>query len=104
MRTEPELRRELFRITRSAPHLMRALEGLRDLALPQGWVVSGAIYQTVWNRLTEQPDLTGLKDIDLFYFERDTSWEAEDRHIRRAAARLPGEPPVDLRNQARVHL
>jgi len=40
------------------------------------------------------------------YFDPDTSYEAEDVHIRRAAKAFP--PPLDamveVRNQARVHL
>ena len=97
-------RHHLFRLVRSSDLLMRSLRGLRQLDLPDAWLVSGAIYQTVWNALTGRPPRTGLKDIDLFYFDPDTSWEAEDRQIRRAAALFPADPPVELRNQARVHL
>jgi hypothetical protein len=46
----------------------------------------------------------GVKDIDLFYFDPDTSYDAEDQVIRRAAGLFPRAPPVQLRNQARVHL
>lgn len=46
----------------------------------------------------------GVKDVDLFYFDEDRRYEAEDRLIRDAALRFPGSPPVELRNQARVHL
>ena len=70
--------------------------------LPDWWMVSGAIYQTVWNALTGRPEAHGLKDLDLFYFDPDTSWEAEDRVIK--AARFPDTVPVEVRNQARVHL
>ena len=37
-------------------------------------------------------------------YNPDTSWEAEDRVIRQAAGIFAPEPPVELRNQARVHL
>lgn len=97
----------LFEIIRAAPHLMALLEGLRAMDLPDGWLVSGAIYNTVWNALTDRPLTYGIKDADIFYFDPDTSWEAEDRQIRRAAGLFPPSPPsppVELRNQARVHL
>jgi hypothetical protein len=93
-------------IVRAEPVLMVALRGARDLGLPDWWIVSGAIYNTVWNVLTGRPAMTGVKDIDLFYFNSaDLSYEAEDAVIRRAApvfAELP--VPVEIRNQARVHL
>jgi uncharacterized protein len=91
-------------IVRASPGLMRALTALRDLDLPDWHIVAGAIYNQVWNHLTGRPDMFGVKDIDLFYFDPDTSWEAEDRVIRRVAAVVPGQPPVEARNQARVHL
>jgi uncharacterized protein len=94
----------LCRIVRDSPILTRTLAVARDLGLPDWWLVSGAIYNQVWNRLTGRPDMYGVKDIDLFYFDPDTSYDAEDRHIRNAQKKFPVTPPVELRNQARVHL
>jgi len=86
------------------PVTARALAEARAFALPDWWIVSGAIYNTVWNALTGRPPGHGLKDIDLFYFDADTSYAAEDRVIRRGAAHFNAQPPVEIRNQARVHL
>lgn len=93
-------------IIRQSPLLMAVLERLRALALPDSWLVSGAIYNSVWNHLTGRPPLTGINDIDLFYFDAsDLSYEAEDRVIRRAEPVFADLPlPVQIRNQARVHL
>lgn len=66
--------------------------------------MSGAICNQALNQLTGRPEEYGVKDIDLFYFDQDLSWQAEDDHIREAAHRFPATPPVELRNQARVHL
>ena len=94
-------------IVRASPRLMRVLKIARDLDLPDWRIVSGAIYQTVWNTHTgRQPDY-GIRDYDLFYFDgSDLSYEAEDVVIKRAAAAYPPElsPLVEVRNQARVHL
>jgi len=84
--------------------LMRTLRQARAMDLPDWWLVSGAIYNQVWNALTGRPEMYGVKDIDLFYFDPDTSWAAEDRQIARAAEMFDPQPPVELRNQARVHL
>ena len=69
-------------------------------------MVSGALYNAVWNSLTGKPCGFGTKDIDLFYFDAsDLSYEAEDAVIARAATHFAGLPlPVEVRNQARVHL
>ena len=99
-----EQARVLKDIVRGSPGLMRVLVALHGLDLPDWWIVSGAIYNTVWNALTHRADMYGVKDIDLFYFDPDTRSDADDRVIRRVEAALPGSPPVETRNQARVHL
>jgi hypothetical protein len=93
-------------IVRASPLLMEVLAGLRDDGVPEGLLVAGAIYNLVWNRLTGRADLTGMNDIDIFYFDpSDLSYEAEDAVIKRLDRRFAHLPlPVQARNQARVHL
>lgn len=91
-------------IIAQSPHLLRWLEALRKLDLPDSWIVSGAIYNQVWNHLTGRPLLHGIKDVDIFYFDPDLTYEAEDRAIHRVSVAFPADTPVELRNQARVHL
>ena len=88
-------------IVRADPTLMRLLEYLRDADLPQWRIVSGCLYQTVWNVLTGRSRGTGIQDYDVIYFDAaDLSWHAEDAVIRRVTLDLP----LQIRNQARVHL
>jgi hypothetical protein len=72
-----------------------------------GWyLVAGCLYQTVWNVVTGQPPDAGILDYDLAYFDdSDLSWDAEDAVIRAGNEIFAGLPaPVQIRNQARVHL
>jgi hypothetical protein len=96
----------LVEIIRSTPVLMDVLIGLREEALPDHLLVAGAIYNLVWNRLTGRHDLNGINDIDVFYFDAsDIGWDAEDVVIKRLDQRFAHLPiPVQVRNQARVHL
>ena len=100
------LRRGLEAILRASPRLMTVLQTARDLGLPDWRVVSGAVYQTVWNALTGRHPDHGIKDYDVVYFDPDTSWDAEDVWIRRAEAAFPPglSEKVEVRNQGRVHL
>ncbi|KMW60539.1 hypothetical protein AIOL_000701 [Candidatus Rhodobacter oscarellae] len=85
--------------------VMRRLEVLAETGLPDGWLVSGALYGNIWNSLTGRPDDYGVKDYDVFYFDdTDLSYAAEDAVIQRLTPLFPPEPPVEIRNQARVHL
>ena len=105
--TETVLRGRLAGIVRATGPLMYVLETARALELPDHLVLSGAVYQTVLNHLTNRPSGYGLKDYDLGYFDAsDLSYEAEDAVIRRVRAAFdePLRSQVEVRNQARVHL
>lgn len=81
------------------------LRRLLEIELADAWLVSGAVFQTVWNVITGREPTFGIKDYDIFYFDSDTSWEAEDAVIRRATAFFSDlAVEVEIRNQARVHL
>lgn len=85
--------------------LMQRLEILSSCALPDAWIVSGALYGNIWNALTGKPWDYGVKDYDIFYFDAsDRSYDAEDAIIQRCTPLFPNAPPVEFRNQARVHL
>jgi uncharacterized protein len=75
------------------------------LALPDAWIVSGCLVQTAWNVLTKRAVDYGINDYDVFYFDPDTSWQAENAVIRQwegLSAKLGAR--IEVRNQARVHL
>ncbi len=75
------------------------------LALPDAWIVSGCLVQTAWNVRTMRALDYGIADYDVFYFDPDTSWQAEDAVIRELGLRLAKlGAKVEVRNQARVHL
>lgn len=82
------------------------LERLPALGLPDGYLVSGCLFQTVWNHLYGHAPAHGILDYDVFYFDAsDLSWEAEDAVIRRCDAAFSDlDGIVEVRNQARVHL
>ncbi|MGB8398517.1 nucleotidyltransferase family protein [Bradyrhizobium sp.] len=78
---------------------------LLRLALPDAWIVSGCLVQTAWNVLTGRAVDYGINDYDVFYFDPDTSWSAEDAVIRQLQNRLGHlGVAIETRNQARVHL
>jgi len=104
-RRQQQLRR-FETILRFDPDLMQLLASIRSVRLPQWRLVAGCLYQTVWNVLTGRVRGTGIKDYDLIYFDDDDlSWAAEDRIVRCVVAATRGcVGPVEVRNQARVHL
>jgi uncharacterized protein len=105
MPDDPSPEDRLRAIVRADADLMAILAIAGSLRLPQWRLVAGCLYQTVWNHLTGKPRGTGIKDYDLIYFDdADTGWQAEDAVIQRGALAFAGRWPVEIRNQARVHL
>ena len=86
--------------------LTEVLSRAAGMTLPRWYLVAGCLYQTVWNAVSGQPAEAGILDYDLAYFDdSDLSWHAEDTVIRAGDAVFAGLPvPVQIRNQARVHL
>ncbi len=82
------------------------LDRLAAMALPQGYLAAGCLFQALWNRTSGRAADWGVKDYDVFYFDKsDLSWEAEDRVIRQVkSATADLGVTVEVRNQARVHL
>lgn len=80
-------------------------QGLERISIEDAWVASGSLFQTVWNARDGRPLETGIRDVDLIYFDPDLSLEAELR-VREAVAKIPRSVgvPLQIRNQARVHL
>lgn len=105
-KTDAVQRLALGSLIRAEPVLMTVLTRLRAVDLPDWLLASGAIYNSVWNQLTGRPSMTGVKDIDVTYFdESDLSYAAEDRVIKQLDKLFGDLPvPVEVRNQARVHL
>ena len=95
----------LKRVLFQSPLTRHVLERVSLLDLPDWYLTSGAVAGTVWNDQHGFAPSYGIKDCDILYFDPDTSYEAEDKFIKageRLFADLP--VPVEIRNQARVHL
>src|SRR5688500_11323713 len=76
------------------------------LALPDGWLVAGCLFQTVWNLQAGRSPEADIKDYDLFYFDpADTSEESESGVQLRVHELLSDlGVTIEVTNQARVHL
>jgi hypothetical protein len=96
---------DFLRIVRLNPVNAALLDRLTELDTPQAHLVAGALFQTVWNVQSGRPPEAGIRDYDLFYWAADTSYEAEDAVIHRAAHLFADlNARIEVRNQARVHL
>jgi hypothetical protein len=54
---------------RDSPVISCVLDNWTELALPNCWMVAGAVFQTFWTRVHGYSSLYGIDDIDLVYFD-----------------------------------
>jgi hypothetical protein len=103
---EAEAQGRLRQALEQSPLVQAVFDVAAALDLPDWLLVSGAVYQTLWNTLTGQDVGYGVRDFDLVYFDPDLSYAAEDRIIRAAYDAAPEalRSRIEVRNQARVHL
>jgi hypothetical protein len=82
------------------------LQKWQSLGLQDGWLVAGCLFQTIWNLRAGRDPEAGIKDYDVFYFDAsDLSADAEAVVQQRVDGILGGlGAPVEVKNQARVHL
>lgn len=73
------------------------------LGIKNWYLGAGCISQTYWNYKHGYDLNQGIEDYDLVYFDPDTSAEAQDAFIQKGRE-LFGDIPVEIVNQARVHL
>jgi len=97
---------EFLALIQRNPVVGEILARMPALQIPDAWLVSGCLFQTVWNVLAGASPGRGIKDYDVFYFDAaDVSAEAEAAINRRAAEVFADlDCDLDVRNQARVHL
>lgn len=97
---------QLQAIIRESPLLSPLLRRWNEIALPDAWLVAGAIAQTVWNHAYGFSLDHGINDIDIVYFDaHDLSEDAEADHAARIRMAFSDQPVwIDVKNEARVHL
>lgn len=95
----------LVSIAMTNPINLELATRLPALGLDQCLLTAGCLFQAVWNHRAQWPVDRGVKDYDVFYFDPDLSWEAEDDVIRRARHLFQDlDANIEIKNQARVHL
>lgn len=83
-----------------------ALQLAEKISLPNWYIGAGCIAQTVWNHFHGFPLDQKISDIDFVYFDKsDLSYEKENEIIQIVKSEFSSLTiPVDVKNQARVHL
>jgi len=88
--------------------LMKVLDYLESLKLPNFYIAAGSIFQTIWNYYDGKPLNEAIKDVDIIYCDREnTSRESETiikEKIREYFKEMDINYEFDIHNEGRMHL
>ena len=81
---------------------LRALDCVRQLNLPQGYIAAGFLRNMVWDHLHQNPP-TPLNDVDVIYFDNNETDSKTYKRYESELSQLMPELNWQVRNQAKMH-
>jgi len=95
---------DLEMIVREQSWLMNCLRLVRDLNLPDWYIMGGTIRNMVWNYMHNYPTDLHQNDIDIFYFDELDMEGKKEVISKKLLISKNKDFQWDVVNQARVHL
>ncbi len=100
--------KEFVSILKRNKDLMKILDYISELKLPNFYIAAGSIFQTIWNYYDKKPLNYGIKDIDIIYYDSENiskNYEEElERKITEYFKSINLNYEFDVHNEARMHL
>ena len=103
------MKEELFiSILKKNKNLMDVLDYIDSLNMPNYYIASGALFQTIWNYYDNKDLNYGIKDIDVIYYDNSNITVEKDLKyyelIKEYVDKKGYKYGVDVSNEARMHL
>ncbi|HEX6922938.1 MAG TPA: nucleotidyltransferase family protein, partial [Bacillales bacterium] len=84
--------------------IMKALQSVRELNLPEGCISAGMIRNFVWDVKHGYEQRTPLNDIDVLYYDPSDIQEKTEKEYERELREKEPNFPWSVKNEARMHL
>lgn len=108
MKNKNDLEKEFIKIIKMNDILMEVLKYLDRIDIPNYYVISGSLFQMVWNYYDGKNLAHAIKDLDVIYYdEKHLSYEDEKNLEDRIISDLSKRGitlELDIHNEARAHL
>jgi hypothetical protein len=97
-----DLESKLKTYIQNTPELMATAKACVEVGLPNFYIAGGSITQLIWNTLSGESALKGIKDFDIVYFEESGSG-SEEVYTKAIKKLIAHGVEIDVVNQATVH-
>ena len=100
--------KEFIKILKYNKDLMTILDYIEKLKLPNFYIASGAVFQTIWNYLDNRSINYGIKDIDIVYYDSNNLSKEYEEKLESKIEKYFKDNNInykfDIHNEARMHL
>ena len=100
--------KEFIKILKYNKDLMTILDYIEKLKLPNFYIASGAVFQTIWNYLDNRPINYGIRDIDIIYYDSNNLSKEYEEKLESKIEKYFKDNNInykfDIHNEARMHL
>lgn len=98
------LEQRLIQILLTNRNLLRDLEAVKSLGLPQWCIAAGYVRNCVWDDLHGFASRTPLNDVDVLYFDPTDLREEVEKTYEMALKEKVSDYNWSVKNQARMHI
>ncbi len=95
---------KLIKIMKTNEHMMRDLDLVRQLDLPNWCIAAGYVRNYVWDYLHGYSHLTPLNDVDVLYYDANDLSEKTEKKYETILKNQLHEYNWSIKNQARMHI
>ncbi|TCZ81003.1 nucleotidyltransferase family protein [Paenibacillus albiflavus] len=95
---------EFLALIRNNREIMRDLERIRELKMPESYIAAGYIRNYIWDHIHGYVNRTPLNDIDVIYYDPEQLDEVNDLQYEQMLIEQTGNPIWSVKNQARMHI
>ena len=97
------LEKKLIDIALAKLEIVKLLEALREIDLPDSWIAGGCVRGMVWDYMHGYKNLTPLNDIDVIYFDSENMDQGFEGFLEQKLEKICPTGLWEVRNQARMH-
>lgn len=95
--------KDISALIKADPWMLKILEAVKTLNLPDWWICAGFVRSKVWDELHGFTERTAMGDIDVVYFDPLNLEEAAEKMFEEKLNSLMSGLPWSVKNQARMH-
>jgi hypothetical protein len=94
---------EFITIIKNDPWMLRILETVRNLHLPDCWIGAGFVRNKIWD-YKHNSKRTSLNDVDVIYFDESDTSKARELALEEQLKAINSSVNWSVKNQARMHI